>query len=431
MPPLKLALIGAGNRGAHAYAQYALQHPDKAQIVAVAEPIKARREPFATKHEIPSEHVFPTWEALLNRPQLADAMIIATPDSAHVGPTLAALHGGYDVLLEKPMATTLENCVALAQAADDHNRVLMIAHVLRYSPFFMTLQQIVQSGRLGDIVTIEHRENVAYFHMAHSYVRGNWRNKAESSPMILSKSCHDLDILYWMLGGETFTRLSSMGSLRHYRPENAPRPDVPQRCTDGCPVEAECPFSAPAIYLENKPFGKSTQYGRWPMTTIADGDVSREALQNALESGPYGRCVYHCDNDVVDHQIVLMETDAGTSVAFTMHGHSHVEGRTMRYDGTRATLLGNFVHGKQSITIHDHLTGDVEHIPIAQADDGHGGGDVRLMDTFVRVINGSQQDALTNARASLESHLLAFAAEQARIEGSVIDLAHYRAAAFS
>ncbi len=429
MPPLKLALIGAGNRGAQVYAKYALQQPHQAQIVAVAEPVTVRREQVAAEYAIPTENVFTTWEDLFNRPQLADAVIIATPDAYHTGPALAALRGGYDVLLEKPMATTLKDCVTLARTADEHNRVLMIAHVLRYAPFFVTLNAIVRSEQLGDIVTIEHRENVAYYHMAHSFVRGNWRNTTLSSPMILAKCCHDLDLLIWMLSGETFTRLSSVGSLRHFRPENAPRSEVPLRCTDGCPIEEECPFFAPMIYLDQKPFGGQSDGPRWPMITLADGDVSRVALQNALEQGPYGRCVYHCDNDVVDHQIVLLETDKKTSVALVMHGHSHEEGRTLRFDGTRATLFGQFVHGRQTITIHEHGTDKVETFSIPQDVGAHGGGDMRLMEAFVQAVTETRRDALTNARTSLESHLLAFAAEQARIEGVVINLEDYRAAA--
>lgn len=429
MPPLKLALIGAGNRGGDVYAAYALHHPDEVQFTAVAEPVPARRARFAASHHLPADHVFARWQDLLDRPQLADAVIIATPDNLHVEPATAALVRGYDVLLEKPMAPALADCVRLVRTAQEQDRIFMIAHVLRYAPFFSTLHRIIQSGRLGDVVTVEHRENVAYWHMAHSFVRGNWRNNAESSPMILAKCCHDLDLLYWMLGGETFTRLSSVGSLRHFRPEHVPDPTVPVRCTDGCPVEAQCPLSAPAIYLDHKPFGGPRDDLTWPMSTLAHGDLSRSAIQQALEHGPYGRCVYHCDNDVVDHQIVLMETDQGTSVALTMHGHSHEEGRTMRYDGTRATLLGDFIFGKQRLTIHDHASNTSEDILIPPAPDTHGGGDLRLVEAFLRAVRVREQHALTNAAAALESHLLAFAAEQARVEGTVIDLAAYRAAA--
>lgn len=440
MKKLKLALIGAGQRGTDVYGRYALEHDPDLEFVAVAEPVAERRARFAGQHDLPPEAQYASWEPLLSQPRLADAVIIATQDNQHVAPALAALEAGYDVLLEKPMATTLEDCTALARAAERRGRLLQICHVLRYTDFFRTVHDVVQSGRLGDVVTYEHRENVAYYHMAHSFVRGNWRRADQSSPMILAKSCHDLDLIYWILG-ERVTRLSSVGTLRHFRADQAPHPDVPARCTDGCPVEASCPFSAPGIYLDYRPWrpmaremGLPEDYDlsqvlEWPMSTLANGDLRRESIQRALEEGPYGRCVYRCDNDVVDNQIVTMQTEAGTTISFFMHGHSHEEGRTLRIDGTRATLFGEFMLLRQEIRIHDHLTGAVEVIRPEVRLGAHGGGDQGLMAAFVATLRGGGQAPLTDARAALESHLLAFAAEQARVEGTVIDMNAYRAAA--
>jgi predicted dehydrogenase len=433
---VKLALIGAGNRG-FAYGKYALDHPGEVQFVAVADPVEVRREAFAAAHAIPSSQQFTTWDELLDRPPLADAVIVATPDDQHVAPTVAALAAGYDVLLEKPMANTLPECVALVHAAERSGRLLQVCHVMRYSDYFNQIYRIVQSGRLGDVITVEHRENVVYWHMAHSYVRGNWRRRDLSSPMILAKCCHDLDVLYWILGEQT-TRLSSVGSLRHFRPEGAPRADVPLRCTDGCPVERECPFSAPGIYLERRPWRSIAQgvdivpyydfsmERDWPLSVLAHGDMRPEAIRRALEDGPYGRCVYRCDNDVVDHQVVTMETEAQTSVTLVMHGHSHEEGRSMRYDGTRATLEGHFTHRENRISIHDHLTGRTETVHPLGAHVVHGGGDAGLMAAFVRALREGEHAPLTSAAAALESHLLAFAAEQARVAGSIIDMRAYR-----
>jgi len=316
------------------------------------------------------------------------------------------------------------------QAAERAGRLLQICHVLRYSPFFSTLHKIVTSGRLGEIVTVEHRENAAFWHMAHSFVRGNWRNRALSSPMILAKCCHDLDILYWNLG--PVARLSSVGSLKHYRAENAPA-GAPARCTDGCPVADECPWYAPRLYIDMAPmesYGRALpqDYSGWPRSVISDDPGNPEALWEALKTGPYGRCVYHCDNDVVDNQIVTMEMESGTSVALYMHGHSHREGRTLRYDGTRATLRGAYFFDEQRIEIHDHLTGKVEVVepemgPLGGT--GHGGGDYGLMQAFVRAVR-DPKTAMTTAREALESHLLAFAADQARLDGTVIDMRDFR-----
>ncbi len=436
MTPIRLAAIGAGQRGMDVYGRYALDHPQEVEFIAVAEPIPQRRDRFVSAHDVAPAMQFTTWTDLLNQPKVADAVVISTQDQNHIAPALAALEAGYDVLLEKPMATTLADCVALVRAAEQTGRVLQICHVMRYTDLFTQVHDIVQSGRLGEIITVEHRENVAYWHMAHSYVRGNWRRKDETSPMILAKCCHDLDILYWILG-EQVTRLSSFGSLRHFRQDAAPRPDVPARCTDGCPVEADCPFSAPGIYLQHRPFraiaavfgqpedADLTPYLDWPLTTLAHGDKRPEALRYALEHGPYGRCVYHSDNDVVDHQVVMMETERGTSVTLFMHGHSHQQSRTMRYDGTRGTLEATFAM-QNEIKIHDHLTGKTEVIEWFSGIDGHGGGDQKLMAAFVAMLRDGTRAPLTDARASLESHLLAFAAEEARLTGAVVNLDSYR-----
>lgn len=454
-------MVGAGDRGYASYAPYALRHPGELRFVAVAEPHDVRRARFAQAHGIPPERQYRTWEDLLAQGQIADAALICTLDRLHVAPTLAALEAGYDVLLEKPMATTPADCVRLVQAAERTGRLLQVCHVLRYTAFFSTLHDIVASGRLGEIVTVEHRENVIYWHMAHSYVRGNWRNSQLESPMILAKCCHDFDILYWNLG--PVKRLSSIGSLIHFRAENAP-PGAPERCTDGCPAADECPWYAPRLYLDFIPLlhaarqyspnwwerlgaalaldypvlrralrlipglEKRLDYRGWPVSVISE-DASREARLHALRTGPYGRCVYRCDNDVVDHQIVNMEMESGASVVLVMHGHSHEEGRTMRYDGTRATLRGKFANGLISlIEIHDHCTGRVERIIPPTRRGGHGGGDEGLMAAFVRAVR-ERSAALTTARESLESHLMAFAAEEARVAGVIVDMDTYRARA--
>lgn len=469
--PIDAVLIGAGNRGAEVYADWALHHPDQMRIVAVAEPRELRRARTAQTHHIPPEREFDSWQELLAQPRMARAAIIATQDSMHTEPAIAAMQAGYHVLLEKPMANRLEDCVALAQAAERTGRVMQICHVMRYTDFWQRLYAILQTGRLGQIITISHRENVSSTHMAHSYVRGNWCNVEASSPMILAKSCHDLDILVWLLGAGP-TQLSSVGSLMHFRPENAP-PDAPKRCTDGCPAAATCPFYAPAYYIEMQPFlhgltssrdvfmrwgaklaranrnlfdalahllppiwkfrkmRELSDYTGWPRSVITDHPSDKAALWEALRTGPYGRCVYKCDNTVVDHQVVAMQFPDGVSVSFTMHGHSHEEGRTIRIDGSHATLLGKWSHNQSYIEVHDHRTFAVERIDFASMLEmgGHGGGDERMMQAFVDNLRSGGQSVLSSARVSLESHLMAFAAEQARLDGSVIDMSAFRAAA--
>ncbi len=459
--PIQAIMIGAGQRGAEAYGPYALQHPDEFRFVAVAEPDAERRARFAAQHQIPTEYQFESWEPLLSLPQIGQAALICTQDRMHTAPTLAAFQAGYDVLLEKPMATTLEECQQLVKTAEATGRQLHICHVLRYTSHFSKLREVIQSGMLGQIANVHHRENVSFWHMAHSFVRGNWRNTAESSPMILAKCCHDLDILIWLLDDRCET-LSSVGSLLHFRPENAPS-GAPQRCLDGCPVTDSCPFYAPRIYLEMEPIWRNeaaartgferwalqtqvknpgliavlsralprlrqiTEYRGWPRSVITN-DISPENILTALREGPYGRCIYHCDNDAVDHQVVSMQFERGTSVTLTMHGHSYLEGRSTRIEGSKATLFAYFGLDGDRIEVHDHRSGQETAFDTRPAgESGHGGGDFGLMAAFVGALqNNGGNTALTTARTSLESHLMAFAAEDARLNEKVIRMENYR-----
>ncbi len=412
--PVEAVMVGAGNRGILAYGTYALRVPWDLRFVAVAEPNDERRARFAQQHGIPPERQFRSWEELAEQPQLAPALINATMDRDHFPSTIAFLNIGYHVLLEKPMATTPEHCLALVTTAEQTGRMLQIAHVLRYAPFFRTIYDLVHHGRLGEIVSVDWRENLSFYHFAHSFIRGNWANTQRSSPMILTKCCHDLDLLVWILN-RPCERLVSFGSLTHFTAEKAP-PGAPLRCTDGCPVADECPYYAPRVYLVLAA-GGALQHAVSPNPDPA-------AILHALRTGPYGRCVYHCDNTAVDHQVVLMEFAEKLAVSLTMQGASHVEGRTVRIDGTRATLLAN--ESRRELLVADHLTGTVETIRLGPPIGGHSGGDYGLIRAFVQAVRGERSDVLTTARQSVESHLLAFAAEESRLSGTVIDLPTFR-----
>jgi predicted dehydrogenase len=459
--PLTALLFGAGSRGAQAYGPYALANPDQIKFVAVAEPNPVRQERFASEHAIPADRRFESWEDALAIDQMADVVINCTQDQTHAESSIAALQSGYDMLLEKPIANTLVDSFRIVQTAEQQERYLQICHVLRYTDFFQKIKNILGEGKLGQISTISHRENVSSWHMTHSFVRGNWRQLELSSPMILAKCCHDLDLLVWFTG-EPAINLSSYGSLRHFRPENAP-PGAPGRCTDGCPVESTCPFYAPSIYIELTPFKfahsqtanpiyrlvgnqslknpaltnalsrivpklrELTEYQGWPRSVICDDPSDEEALLKALKEGPYGRCVYHCDNDVVDHQVVAMEFESGITATLTMHGHSHEEGRTLRIDGSKASLLAKFSINGSYIEIHDHrsMRTEVIEFPYHVEQVGHGGGDFGIMRDFVHNMN-SEPRPTTSARESLESHLMAFAAEDSRYHQKQIQMSDFR-----
>ena len=461
--PLTALLLGAGDRGANAYGRFALENPQELRFVAVAETQPERRKQFAANHHIPEERCFPSWKQALAAGKIADVVINATQDATHYPSGMAALEAGYDMLLEKPIAPNLADAVALTLTAERLGRKLMIGHVLRYTEFFEALGEVIQSGALGQLVTLSWRENVGAYHMAHSYVRGNWRSTRDSAPMLLAKCCHDLDLLTWYLR-EPITSLASTGSLLHFRPENAPA-GAPARCTDGCLAALECPFYAPAIYRDMLPIkytllhsehpsirwlGKavlrapgsiptldkllpgqplSRALHAWPRSVITNDPKSDEAVMQALLEGPYGRCVYHCDNDVVDHQVVLMSTQSGVSVSLTMHGHSYEEGRTIRMDGSKATLLGKFSHAVCYLELWDQrgflLWRKSFATELDRKQSGHGGGDAGLARAFIRMLRG-EPDALTSGRSALESHILAFAAEEARLTKQTVSLETFK-----
>jgi len=409
-------MVGAGNRGHLAYGAFAERNPDKAKFVAVVEPNDGRRARFANAHRIPAERQFRSWEEIADRPPLAPALINATLERHHRASTLGLLAAGYDMLLEKPIAPTAHECLEIAAAAESHGRLLQIAHVLRYAPFFVALREIITSDRLGAIVSVDWRENLIYWHFAHSYVRGNWGTKAEGGPMILTKCCHDLDLLVWIFG--RCEQLSSSGSLTHFTRDSV-GPEIPERCTDGCPIAEACPYFAPRVYLDRLRENPGS-------FAVAAHTLDRtpEGVMRALETGPYGRCVYRSGNDVVDHQVVLMRFAKGLSVSLTMQGSSHLEGRTVRIDGTRATLLAN--EARAEMEIHDHRTGQAERVTRPRGVGGHGGGDDGLMRAFVGAIAGDRAGVLTSAREAVASHLMAFAAERARLHDEVVDMEAFR-----
>jgi len=412
MSQVTAVLIGAGGRGIHAYAPYALERPDRLRFVAVADPDPVRRQEFAARYRVDEAMCFTGWEQLLARPRLAEAAIICTQDRMHYAPAMAALAAGYHVLLEKPISPDPRECVELAETARRHGRLLAVCHVLRYTPFFATLKRLLDEGRIGRLISIQHNENVSYFHMAHAFVRGHYRNSTESSPMILAKCCHDMDIMLWLAGADC-VRLASFGSLLHFRPEEAP-PGAPARCLDGCPAQDQCPYDAARIYL-NPPV---------PWLTLMIGDGSREGMLQALRTGPYGRCVYRCDNDVVDHQVVSIEFANGVTAAFTMCGFTQEVSRTIKLMGTHGEIRG-YMEGNE-IEVSEFSTGRLDIVRIAAPAEGHGGGDVELIKNFTSMVAEDCTASPTSAETSVQSHLMSFAAEKSRREGRVVVMEQYR-----
>lgn len=417
MNPVRLALIGAGDRG-NAYARWALAHPGRARFVAVAEPDPDRRARFAAAHGIDPAAQHDDWRQLLDDGDLAvDAVVIATQDAGHADPAVAAAGRGLHIMLEKPLAPTPQECVRIVDAVHEADVMLAVCHVLRYAPYTRLVKHLIDSGAIGDVVSVQHHEPVGFWHQAHSFVRGNWRREDLSSFMLLAKSCHDMDWLQHIVGRD-IARVSSFGGLRHFRPENRPA-GAADRCLD-CAVEPDCPYSSPRLYRDRLARG---DHG-WPLSVVTP-DFTEQALTAALREGPYGRCVYACDNDVVDHQVVAMEFDGGVTASFTMNAFNTGGHRRTRVFGTRGELVCDAV----SVTVHDFTTGSAtSHDPAtvggADAAGGHGGGDAGLMDAFTAAVaTGDRTRILSGPAQTLNSHLATFAAEQARHEGAVVTVA--------
>ena len=398
-------LLGAGNRGEHAYGRYALENKEDIRFIGVAESNPIRRESFSKAHQIPVELQFEDYKDILNQPRMADACFICLQDQMHYEPAMKALELGYHIFLEKPMALEAKAVIDIFEAAKRVKRNVVVGHVLRYTPFFNAIKDVLDQNTIGDIMTIQHNENVSYWHQAHSYVRGNWRNTKIASPMILAKSCHDMDILAWLVGAKPKS-VASFGSLTHFK--RSTEVEVPDYCMSGCQKQDTCPYFAPKVYL-NAP--------DWMKYPVSD-DISDEGILKALEKGPYGRCVYRSDNDVVDHQVVSIEFENETTASFTMTAFTHENTRTIKVMGTKGEIRGHM--DLNEIEIHKFGSPNKEVIHISERNYGHGGGDYGIMKSFVHLIESDTLD-LESLDISIRGHLLAFMAERSRVEKEIMD----------
>lgn len=418
MKKLTAIAIGFGMRS-EAYTGYALKKPEELEIVGIAEPIDNRRDYAKKLFSIPDSRVFTDWKEAAKQPKMADFAIIGTQDNMHFEPALAFIEKGYNLLLEKPMAPTPEECKAITEAAEKKGVKVIVCHVLRFTPFWRKIKDIIDNGDLGKIMSIVHMENVGNVHQSHSYVRGNWRNTEESSPMILAKSCHDMDILQWLIGKEC-RKVQSFGSLSYFNSENKPE-GAPDYCVQGCPKADECPYNAVKLYYDDK----DNEWFRSVSTKKVN--PTDEDVMKALKDGPYGRCVFACDNDVVDHQTVNLEFEDGTTVLFSMNAFNQGD-RRIRIFGTKGEL--NASMKEECIDVFSFNTRETTHYELDKVKDditgGHGGGDTGIMIDAVKYFNGENPGkSICSLHTSYTNHLIAFAAEESRLKGAVIDLEEY------
>lgn len=419
--PITVAIVGLGNRGMYAYGSRILERPDDIKVVAAADTDRERLELMAKTHSIAPENCFNSADELIAQPKLADLLFICTQDRDHYTEAIAALEKGYHLILEKPISPSLAECKKIAETAKKYDRQVLVCHVLRYTPFYSKLKEIVDSNVIGDIMTVNAEECVGYWHQAHSFVRGNWRNTEESAPMILAKCCHDMDILLW-LTDKKCKKVTSFGSLKHFKAERAPE-GAADRCFD-CPanVKAKCPYDCEKFYLDG-PRGIKGGHVNWPQKVVSV-DPTVENVTEALKTGRFGRCVYHCDNDVVDNQIVNMLLEDDITLNFTMSAFNPTIRRTIRIRGCFGEILGDMEGHTIKVTVFGEEPVVYDTQTKESSRGGHGGGDSGLIASIVDFFaNNKTSKAITYIDKSIESHFVALAADYSRLNGGeVIDM---------
>jgi predicted dehydrogenase len=418
--PLRIACIGCGSR-AQTYADLAARRPDRFHVVAGADPVPQRVEKIKRISGRADFRGFASAEALLAAGKIADVMIVATQDNDHYEHCRGALQLGYNVLLEKPIATRAAQVLEIERLAKQADRRVMVCFVLRFAAFYRKVKEIIDSGALGEVMSIQANEGVMPWHQAHSFVRGHWSVVEKSSPMIISKCCHDTDIVHWLVGRPCL-RVASFGSLEFFRPERAPA-GAPVRCTDGCPVGDACVYNA-LRYTTDMRFP-------WlPMVYDRAQEASVEEIVAWLRSSPWGRCVYRCDNDAVDRQVLAMEFEGGLTGTFTMTAFS--TGRHIEVYGTRGVLRGGetyYKHFGAHLVLFPHEGEPVRYT--VQSEDGgyelHGGGDPGLVNALYEEMTKPASMALeAGLDSTVHSHLIGFAAEEARLTGRLVDVEEFR-----
>ncbi len=421
MKKLKVILIGAGNRG-QCYTNEMAKYKDKFQVVAVAEPIENRRKYIQELHGISDDMCFDDWKPLLELGKVADVAIISTMDLMHYEPTMKAISLKYDILLEKPVTPYPEECRKIALYAEENDVKIVVCHVLRYTPMFMTIKDIIDSGKIGDIMSINHEECVGNVHQSHSFVRGNWGNSTRSSCMLLQKSCHDLDILQWLIGKKC-KKIQSFGTLSYFTEKNAPE-GAPEYCVDGCPKGDICPYNAEKLYMN-----LGADDGKEWMRRMCASHVNptKEMIQEAIRTTQYGKCVFKCDNDVVDHQTVNMLFEDDITVTFTMNAFNE-GGRFLHIMGTKGELHAA-TDGESPIELYEFEGEKKTKIDITGKDGiggGHGGGDEGIVAAIYEYFTGNYTGkSVSTIKESCDNHLIVFAAEEARENGTIVDFDDY------
>lgn len=418
-----VSIIGLGGRGGEAYGRYLITQKDKFKITHVCDINHTRLHKYGDLFDVCNENRFDDEDKFFEEKR-SDVLFITTQDRMHVRMAKRALLLGYDIVLEKPISDDPQELRELLELAHKTSRKIMVCHVLRYTVMMRKLKEILNSGAIGKLISIDHTENVVFWHEAHSYVRGNWRNRALSTPMIMAKCCHDLDLLQDFVGSKCRS-VSSMGALSYFKPEFKPE-GAADRCTQ-CKYMESCVYSAKKVYVDMwKAQGSPTN--QFPFSLITDAyPTTEEALWKSIEETPYGRCVFACDNDVVDNQTTIMQFENGVTATLKMEAFVKQGGRDIRFFGTEGEL--ELREGEDTITLKKYFGENTVWKISDLADDleGHGGGDHRMIDELYEIITGKTPNVATSIDESIESHYMALAAEESRLNGGqLVEIAKFR-----
>ena len=412
--PVTAIILGAGHR-AMAYADYSVAHPDELKIVGVADPDEYRRNFVRERFGFPENQCFASAEELASVPKFADVVINGTMDEIHVETSIPVLEKGYDMLLEKPFAVNEEELDRLVEVVNRNGNKVMICHVLRYNPVYLNIKNSIISGEIGDVINIQTVEDVSYHHLSTSYVRGKWANSKKChTSMLLAKCCHDLDLMMWLMGDDKPVSVSSVGSRFHFRPENAPE-NSGTRCLVDCPRVDYCDYSAKRLYLDHP---DSWEVYVWRELEDIENPTDEQRRELLMKS-EYGRCMFKCDNDVVDHQSVLVNFASGATGTHNLTGGAAESLRTIRVIGTKgeiyAELENKFVKIK-TINPDPNKYFDERIIDLSKTpDEGHGGADTALTADFIKFIRDDNPSvSCTSIHNSIAGHRIIFLADKSR-----------------
>ena len=404
----KVAIIGVGSRGGESYGLL-LNKDKRFKISSLCDIRKIRLEQYKKIFNVPDNEVFLDEEDFFKKKR-GDILIIATQDRNHVRHALKALKLGYDILLEKPITPIKSEAIKLLEASKKYHQKVLVCHVLRYAPTYVKVKQLLDDKVIGDLVNIEALEQVAYWHQAHSFVRGNWRSSKETSPMILAKCCHDLDLLQYYANSKCKT-VSSFGELSFFNKEHQPK-GASNSCSS-CKYLKTCPYSAYRVYVERWKEAKKPK-SMWPQNVVCPSiDLNEQAIIKAYNKSNYGSCVFKCDNDVVDHQVASMVFNNGVTATLTMTAFTSHGGRIYRFHGTYGDIVLDEDNAILSIRRFGEKDKNIPFSSLLDINGGHGGGDAHLINDLYNMVLGKCQ-IKTALEASIESHLMAYAIEESR-----------------